>query len=66
MAYRLEVNVTVGPDVIATEMLAVPSNSSRNQHDSNPKDSDLKNGNTTPICNIMGTISVAQSRDSGD
>ena len=35
---------TVELDLIATEMLAFPSNSSRNKNDS-----DLKNGKTTPI-----------------
>ena len=35
---------TVEPDLIATEMLAFPSKSSRNKNDS-----DLINGKTTPI-----------------
>ena len=43
---------TVKPDLIATEMLAFPSNSSRNKHDS-----DLTIG-------ILGIISIANSNNS--
>ena len=50
---------TVELDSIATEMLAIPSKSSRNKNYSDPID-----GKTTPIYCIMGIISIANSDDS--
>ena len=52
---------TVEPDLIVSEMLAFPSNSSRNKNGSDPK-----NGKTTPIHDIMGITYIVQFSDSND
>ena len=54
------VRATIETDLIATEMLAFPSKSSRNKIDSDPL-----NEKTTPIFGMMGIISIVNS-NAGD